>query len=358
MENKIICSLCSSIRSKLLFYQFYNKTAYYIFKCLNCKLVFLYPRPANPISVTEEHISLLTFEKGDIFTNSRDIISRMKNFVKMLTLKYQFGYYSSIHIKNCNHIKNNLLYLLTLPLKYRFDFIFPVLKKNGKLLDIGCGSGYRLNQLRTLGWEVYGVEPSSELANFGREKFHLKIYQSSFEEAKFYPNEFDVVTLYHVLEHVSQPEEFLLKIHNTLKTDGELLVAIPNINSLERIIFGRYWNAWVIPWHLWFFSEKTLTQLLHKTNYDVVKIEYQPVPQIIIWSFYNLLSSFLKNVDVAKKILKNFFYNFSLFYMTTIILTPFSLMCALLKFSSCIVIHAKKRYHNRPSRPSQNSVLK
>lgn len=340
VNNKIVCELCSSSFITPLFCEKHDRTIYSIFKCLNCKLVFLHPPPPDRTSITNEHISLLTYEKGRIFNTGQGIVTKIKNFVKLLTLKYQYGYFCG---SKSQSVQNKLFYLLTFPFKYRFEFIFPTFKPNGKLLDIGCGSGHRMAQLKELGWEVYGIEPSLELVKYGKEKFNLNIVHGFFEEVEVPLNEFDVVTLYHVLEHVPHPKNFLMKVSTVLKEGGELLVVVPNILSLERIIFGRYWNIWMLPWHLWFFSADTLLRLFYETGFKVTKIEHQPIPQIIIWSLRKLVSHFLSGFITAEKILEKIFYNFTLFYILTVLFTPFSFIASFLKLGSCIIVYAKKQ---------------
>jgi 2-polyprenyl-3-methyl-5-hydroxy-6-metoxy-1,4-benzoquinol methylase len=144
--------------------------------------------------------------------------------------------------------------------------------KPGRILDIGCATGIFLSGMKLHGWECYGVEPSGFAAKYAKERFQMDVYNGYLEDAKYPDNFFDVVTLWDVLEHISDPINALLKISKILKPDGLLVINLPNAASWERFIFGKYWVGWDIPRHYTFFTPQTIRALLKQMNFSVNEI--------------------------------------------------------------------------------------
>lgn len=132
----------------------------------------------------------------------------------------------------------------------------------GKVLDIGCGRGLLLNKLRKRGWESLGTELSDEAATYAREKLELPIFTETLEELRFPDGEFDLVILWHVLEHVHSPRDLLAEVSRILKPGGLLLVAVPNFGSWEARWSGSGWFHLDVPRHLTHFTPRTLRGVL------------------------------------------------------------------------------------------------
>ena len=128
----------------------------------------------------------------------------------------------------------------------------------GQLLDVGCGGGHFLARMQSLGWRVRGVEPDAEAVGVARRHFDLKVYQGTLADGHFPPNEFDAVTMNHVIEHAPHPVELLQECRRVLKVGGRLVVVTPNARSLGRMHFGRAWRGWETPRHLFLFTPETL----------------------------------------------------------------------------------------------------
>lgn len=143
-------------------------------------------------------------------------------------------------------------------------------KSAGALLDLGCATGVFLTNMRRFpGWEVYGVEPSEYAVQVARETHGLNVFCGSLEEAAFQENQFDVVTLWDVLEHLPDPDASLRELHRILKPGGILVLRVPNIESWDARIFGQYWAGLEPPRHYYIFSPRTLGQLLAKNGFEV-----------------------------------------------------------------------------------------
>ncbi|MFZ1743453.1 MAG: class I SAM-dependent methyltransferase [Pontixanthobacter sp.] len=142
---------------------------------------------------------------------------------------------------------------------------------NGRLLDVGCGSGERMLEFQSFGWQVAGLEFSDEAAK-ASQSVGLDIRTGSIESTDFAPESFDCITFYHSLEHVYDPATSLAAAHRLLKPGGQLLVAVPNFGSSERRIFGRNWGWLQMPTHLFHFSKQTLGQFVTKAGFAEVEI--------------------------------------------------------------------------------------
>jgi SAM-dependent methyltransferase len=136
---------------------------------------------------------------------------------------------------------------------------------------VGCGTGGLLDWLKKHGWHVYGVEISKQAAEYGN-KYELNIFNGELIEAKYPSAFFDVVVINQVLEHLYDPKKTLKEIHRILKTDGTLIVGVPNIDSYEAKVFGRYWSALDIPRHLYHFNLRSLKLLVEENNFNIKRI--------------------------------------------------------------------------------------
>jgi SAM-dependent methyltransferase len=138
----------------------------------------------------------------------------------------------------------------------------------GSILDVGCGTGIFLNEMRSAGWMVRGVEPSSFAVSYARKIFDLDIYQGVLEKTNFQMKTFDVITLWDVLEHTQSPSSTLKKICSILEPSGWLIMNIPNPHSIDRRLFGPHWMGFDPPRHLYVFPTDTLWDMLHKAGLE------------------------------------------------------------------------------------------
>lgn len=136
----------------------------------------------------------------------------------------------------------------------------PTIHKN-KLLDFGAGTGDFLQFAGKKGWNVYGVEPNKQALKLASKKGLL--IQSSLEIFK--EEQFDVITLWHVLEHVPNLKETLLRLQSLLKPEGILVIAVPNYKSWDAKKYKEFWAAYDVPRHLWHFDREAMKQLLPKS---------------------------------------------------------------------------------------------
>jgi 2-polyprenyl-3-methyl-5-hydroxy-6-metoxy-1,4-benzoquinol methylase len=142
-------------------------------------------------------------------------------------------------------------------------------KRHGRLLEIGCGTGLFLEEiLRSNRWEVVGVEPSRETAQYVHRNLMIPVHDQQFSDVDFEDSSFDVIVLWNVLEHLRFPVQDLHKIHRLLKPDGLLVFSIPNLESLDARVFGKYWVGWELPRHLYLFPQEQLTKVLDSIGFE------------------------------------------------------------------------------------------
>ena len=153
------------------------------------------------------------------------------------------------------------------------NYIGEVLSKTrGRVLDLGCGLGGVLEDLTKLGCEVFGIEPNPDAAKMCKEK-GLNVECDLIEDMIYPENFFDVVLLFHVIEHLPSPKNTLQKIFQILKPSGSLFIACPNADSYLSKFFGEYWAGWHPPFHFYHFTPQTMSKLIGLTDFEIVKLK-------------------------------------------------------------------------------------
>ena len=164
------------------------------------------------------------------------------------------------------------------------------LNKKGRLLDIGCGTGEFLNMCQNNGWKTKGIEPSPEARRFGIDNYKLEIDDESGIE-KLEDHSFEIITLWHVLEHVPQLNKRVGELKRLLKLDGTLIIAVPNCNSLDAKIYKEHWAAYDVPRHLYHFTPSDIESLFSKHKMLIINI----LPMNFDSFYVSILSEKYKN---------------------------------------------------------------
>ena len=188
-------------------------------------------------------------------------------------------------------IKDELSYLNKLPA--------------GKILDVGCGLGFLLSGLDKK-FEKFGVEVSSLACESARN--YGNIFNGTLENAKFKDNEFDIIVMYHVIEHIEKPEEIIKEINRILKPNGVFLIATPNFKCFCARRFKDNFRLLHDKTHISLFSDKSLTKFLKDFGF---KIEKKAYPYFKTRHF--TLKNILRLFD-TKKMSPPFYGNVMTFY--------------------------------------------
>jgi SAM-dependent methyltransferase len=190
-------------------------------------------------------------------------------------------YYQSEDYISHTDSKRNLLeiaYQLVkqFSLKRKVKLVTRVNQGQGRILDVGCGTGDFLQACEQKGWSIAGIEPNEKARQLASTKTNFNDYQRTVEELiESNPGSFDVITMWHVLEHVPNLADFIDKIKSLLKPNGVLVVAVPNFKSWDAKHYNSYWAAYDVPRHLWHFSRKSMERIF--SEFDMKILEELPM---------------------------------------------------------------------------------
>lgn len=229
---EISCNLCGMSDFRVMER---DEAPFQVLKCLNCSLVFVYPFPQA--THLRDHYDELYYRDWIYAQRSR----RRKMWAKRM-----------------EHLA-----------KYRMK---------GRLLDVGCGDGAFLAAAREAGWEVSGTETSPYACDFAGKLLGADIFCGELTEARYPDDHYDAVTLWHVLEHVTDPLGYLTEVHRILKPSGVLILAVPNVHDFVMqaaylFVKRRRLRLFSISdreIHLYHFSDRTLAAYLRKTNFRLI----------------------------------------------------------------------------------------
>lgn len=138
----------------------------------------------------------------------------------------------------------------------------------GKLLDIGAGTGDFLVVAKNDGWETTGIEPSAKAKGIAISKGVSFAESLSVLES----NSFDVITMWHVLEHVPNLDEYLSELKRLIKPSGTIIIAVPNFKSFDANYYGKFWAAYDVPRHIWHFSKTSIAKLFSEKEIKLVDV--------------------------------------------------------------------------------------
>jgi 2-polyprenyl-3-methyl-5-hydroxy-6-metoxy-1,4-benzoquinol methylase len=226
-----------------------------------------------------------------------------------------------------------------------------------RVMDIGCGRANLLKAFNNLGCECFGIERS----DFPEDKDleNITIYKQDFLNVDIEENGFDIVIIWHVLEHLADPVSTIKKAQKILKSGGSLVVAVPNFGSLQSKLFGKHWFHLDLPRHIYHFTRQSLLAILEKSGFHTKAFETRSFDQGIygfIQSAINLLS--VARPNTLYSILKSTQQNpgaaaISLQLLLAGLLAPFAfleyLISGLTGTGACLVVRAKKIQTSEPS---------
>jgi 2-polyprenyl-3-methyl-5-hydroxy-6-metoxy-1,4-benzoquinol methylase len=248
------CPLCGNTESKdnlVIVDHSISKEIFHIASCPSCNMRFTIDAPTenkiSPYYQSEDYISHSNTNRGLVFS----IYHRVR--------KIMLG-------RKAKHIK---------------DY-----HKSGRLLDVGCGTGYFAGYMQAEGYQVVGIEIDENARELGKSQFQIEAFGPEKLINKELGNPFKIITLWHVLEHLYGPKKYMEIFKDHLTEDGILVIAVPNYTSYDAKYFKTNWAAYDVPRHLWHFEPATMAILAEKTGFEIIDKKQMPFDP-----FYNSMLS-------------------------------------------------------------------
>ncbi len=253
-----------------------------LLRCTQCGLMWLNPRPT--VEDTDKVYSKYFTHVAPNSTPSNSLLSSLRKKIKEVVLAANFGYTSLQDSRKTQWFRKILGFISPLREMVGLSVMNLHATRMGKLLDVGCGSGRFLAWMKDLGWEVMGTKPDSEAVKVAREKFHIDVHHGTLEEARFPDESADVITLIHVIEHLSDPVNTLKECKRVLKNNGRIIVLTPNVNSLTHKVFEKAWIPLEPPRHFHLFSLHTVLICAERAGLKVFQMRTTARQANWIWS--------------------------------------------------------------------------
>ncbi len=175
------------------------------------------------------------------------------------------------HTDTQRNLLENVYHLVRrVSLKRKLKLINSFNSESKQLLDIGCGTGDFLEIAVKANWQITGIEPNEQARVIANSKTNNTVFEID-HLSKLKPNSFDVITLWHVLEHLPNLEMHTALFKHLLKPNGTLIIAVPNFKSYDAEYYKNFWAAYDVPRHLWHFSKSSISQLFKKENLKLIK---------------------------------------------------------------------------------------
>ena len=212
-------------------------------------------------TVSQEQFKIVTCKKcGFRFTNPRPAGDAIGEYYK-----------AESYISHTNTSKGLISKIYQevrkFTLKGKLNLINRLSPKKGKLLDVGCGTGMFLDVARENGWKVNGIEPDAGARAIAEKTNQIKINDEVL--LSFQHETFDVISLWHVLEHIHQLNETIEWLKARLSKNGSLIIAVPNHESKDANIYQEHWAAYDVPRHLYHFSQNSIKELFAKYGFEL-----------------------------------------------------------------------------------------
>ena len=245
MNNK--CPWCGSEKAQINLWlkdEFLSKEDFHLCECLSCGLVYTMPRPSK--------------DKIGAYYKSEEYYSHQENTKGFIPKLYE-------KVKSIN-------------LRSKYKMATQGMNV-GTLLDIGCGVGDFLRTAEQKGWQCTGVEPSEDAKDIARKRIKADILNSEDLE-RLSDASFDLITMWHVLEHVDDLRWQVEQLQRLVKPEGRIVIAVPNYKSHDAQYYKELWAAYDVPRHLNHFSKPVITKIFKIKGLKLVKTNK------LIWDAY------------------------------------------------------------------------
>lgn len=243
---------------------------------------------ANKIHLTVKDYTVSNETFGLYYDDKYDMLTTFpKPNATDLPRYYESGDYISHSDKKSGLFSLMYQFVRGFTLKNKLEIIEKFQPNKGNLLDIGAGTGHFGALAKEKLWTVTGIEPNEGARKVAEGK------GISFAEnvSNLQDHSFDVITMWHVLEHVPNLDEQIMQLKRILKPEGTLIIAVPNFRSYDAQHYKHFWAGYDVPRHLWHFSKKSISRLFREKNMKVIKT----IPMKWDAFYVSLLSEKYKN---------------------------------------------------------------
>lgn len=175
----------------------------------------------------------------------------------------------------------------------------------GRLLDVGCGDGRFLGHMKRLGFEIYGTELPGPAFERAKKTPGIQLFPGPLIQGLFAPALFDVITIWHVLEHILEPGALLAECRRLMKADGFLVVEVPNMDCWQNRLGGSAAFNLDPPRHLYQFGVRAVTELLEKAGYSIVSRRTGSLEMGPLGAIQTLLNGFVRPRDLLYDVLRS-----------------------------------------------------
>ena len=231
----------------------------------------------------EEFQLIVNNEYGYLETTPQPLVEKLPEYYK------SENYISHTNAKR-NLFEKTYHVIRNMALKRKLKLINSFSSEEKNLLDIGCGTGAFLKTAKDDGWEVFGIEPNEKARDIANKSCEGSVFNIEKLEV-FKAQSFDVITLWHVLEHLPNLHAQVLILKTLLKPNGTLVIAVPNYKSYDAKYYKNFWAAYDVPRHLWHFSRESILRLFKTVEMKVVNT----LPMVFDAFYVRLLSEKYKN---------------------------------------------------------------
>ena len=225
----------------------------------------------------------------------------------------------------------------------------PSNERRPRLLDVGCGPGTLLGLLKVNGFEVLGLDYSSEAAAIALAENGVKVIVGSLERAALEDASFDLVTLFHVMEHVTNPQTLLAEVRRILKADGRVIIQVPNIASWQFRLFGEKWYGLDVPRHVIDYSDKSIQQLLTHEGFSIHRVRHfnlRDNAQALASTLLPALDPVGRSVRSRRRATEESAFGawlrHAIYFMAVVAVSPFALVEAAVGSGATIMIEGAK----------------
>lgn len=240
-----------------------SRETFQIVSCKSCDFRFTNPRPdeqeIGKYYESEEYVSHSN--------TSKNLFYKVYQKVRNHTIKKKLDLVNSLVYSERSNTK---IKLDEFAQDHFNDYPERWLKGNA-ILDIGCGTGEFLNACKNAGWKTTGIEPNQKAREYGIKNYGLDVKQEK-DIQNLSACSFDVITMWHVLEHVHSLNERAEELKKLLKKDGKIIIAVPNNASFDSRHYGEYWAAYDVPRHLYHFTPETLSRLFARHGLQRIRL--------------------------------------------------------------------------------------